>query len=45
MRERYGSIRSQLGQAGTTIGNNDLGIAAHALNLGLTLVTNNLREF
>ena len=42
---RYGSIHSQLEQAGTPIGDNDLWIAAHALDLGRTLVTNNLREF
>ncbi len=42
---RYGSIHSQLEQAGKPIGNNDLWIAAHALDLGRTLLTNNLREF
>jgi tRNA(fMet)-specific endonuclease VapC len=30
---------------GQSIGNNDLWIAAHALAAGLTLVTNNEREF
>jgi len=30
---------------GTPIGNNDVWIAAHALVLDLTLVTNNTREF
>ncbi len=31
--------------SGTMIGANDLLIAAHARSLGLTLVTNNTREF
>jgi tRNA(fMet)-specific endonuclease VapC len=43
--QHYGEIRSHLEQAGTPIGNNDLWIAAHARELGITLVTNNLREF
>ena len=41
----YGSIRAMLERAGTTIGVNDLHIAAHARCEGLTVVTNNLREF
>ena len=41
----YGRIRSALRQAGTPIGSNDLLIAAQALSLGATLVTNNVREF
>lgn len=41
----YGVIRAHLERAGTPIGNNDLWIAAHALRLGVTLVSNNLREF
>jgi tRNA(fMet)-specific endonuclease VapC len=41
----YGAIRAALEAAGQTIGLNDLLIAAHAQALGLTLVTNNLREF
>ena len=41
----YGEIRSRLEPAGLTIGNNDLLIAAHALTLGHTLVTDNQREF
>jgi tRNA(fMet)-specific endonuclease VapC len=41
----YGSIRSELEAAGQTIGLNDLLIAAHASALGLTLVTDNTREF
>jgi tRNA(fMet)-specific endonuclease VapC len=43
--ERYGALRATLEQQGTTIGNNDLWIAAHALALGVALVTNNEREF
>jgi predicted nucleic acid-binding protein len=34
-----------LERAGTPIGNSDLLIAAHALALGVALVSNNLREF
>ena len=41
----YGSIRAALEQRGTPIGINDLHIAAHARSAGLTLVSNNLREF
>lgn len=41
----YGNIRTTLQRAGTPIGNYDLLIAAHALSLGITLVTNNTREF
>ncbi|PKO60750.1 MAG: VapC toxin family PIN domain ribonuclease [Betaproteobacteria bacterium HGW-Betaproteobacteria-18] len=41
----YGTIRAQLETSGTPIGGNDLWIAAHALAQGLTLVTNNTREF
>lgn len=41
----YGDIRAQLETVGQPIGMNDLLIAAHALALGLTLVTDNLREF
>jgi tRNA(fMet)-specific endonuclease VapC len=41
----YGQIRADLKLRGTTIGANDLFIAAHARCLGLTLVTNNTREF
>ncbi len=43
--ERYGAIRAHLERAGTPIGNNDLWIAAHALSLGVTLISNNTREF
>lgn len=41
----YGSIRAQLEAKGQTIGVNALHIAAHARSEGLTLVSNNLREF
>lgn len=41
----YANIRAELHQAGTMIGANDLLIAGHARSLGLTLVTNNTREF
>ena len=41
----YGSIRCGLERAGTPIGSLDVLIGAHALSLGLTLVTNNEREF
>jgi tRNA(fMet)-specific endonuclease VapC len=41
----YGRIRATLKRQGTMIGVNDLFIAAHALHLGLTLATNNTREF
>ncbi len=41
----YGEHRQALKQVGTPIGEMDLLIAAHALALGLTLVTNNTREF
>jgi tRNA(fMet)-specific endonuclease VapC len=41
----YGHIRHELEQAGQTIGAMDLLIAAHALSLEATLVTNNLAHF
>ena len=41
----YGSIRTKLERHGTPIGAMDMLIAAHAKALGLTLVTNNTREF
>jgi tRNA(fMet)-specific endonuclease VapC len=43
--EAYGTIRAELERKGQMIGNNDLLIAAHAKAAGLTLVTNNEREF
>ena len=41
----YGTVRAGLERAGTPIGSMDLLIAAHALALGRTVVTNNTREF
>ena len=41
----YGRLRAQLERDGQIIGAMDLLIAAHALGLETTLVTNNLREF
>jgi tRNA(fMet)-specific endonuclease VapC len=41
----YAVIRADLKKRGNPIGANDLLIAAHARCLGLTLVTNNMREF
>jgi len=41
----YGEIRAALEKAGTPIGAMDMLIAAHAVSLGLPLVTNNAREF
>lgn len=43
--EAYGAIRADLERRGQLIGSNDLLIAAHALSLGATLVTNNTGEF
>jgi tRNA(fMet)-specific endonuclease VapC len=43
--ESYGSIRAELESRGEVISNNDLWIAAHAVADGLTLVTNNEKEF
>jgi len=42
---RYAGLRSELERRGTPIGALDMQIAAHALTLGCTLVTNNTREF
>jgi len=41
----YGPIRATLERQGTPIGAMDLLIAAHAVSLGVILVTNNPREF
>lgn len=41
----YGMLRASLEKKGTPIGPLDTMIAAHALSLGVTLVTNNTREF
>ena len=41
----YGRLRAQLEAKGTPIGSMDMLIAAHALSLGVRLVSNNIREF
>lgn len=41
----YAVIRADLESKGMIIGSNDILIASHALSLGLTLVTNNTKEF
>ena len=41
----YGRLRGQLEVKGTLIGSMDMLIAAHALSLGVQLVSNNVREF
>jgi tRNA(fMet)-specific endonuclease VapC len=41
----YGNIRATLEKAGTPIGSMDMLIAAHAVSLGIPLVTNNTDEF
>lgn len=41
----YAVLRAQLQRSGLPIGHNDMFIAAHALALGATLVTDNFREF
>jgi tRNA(fMet)-specific endonuclease VapC len=41
----YGDIRAALEGAGTPIGAMDLLIAAHAVSMRVSLVTNNVREF
>ena len=43
--EAYGKVRAALEAQGTPIGALDTLIAAQALSLGVTLVTNNAREF
>lgn len=42
---KYGELRAYLEQQGTPIGPLDQQIAAHALALDITLVSNNVREF
>jgi len=42
---RYGEVRADLAKRGQPIGPLDTEIAAHALSLGVTLITNNEREF
>jgi tRNA(fMet)-specific endonuclease VapC len=41
----YGLLRTRLEQAGRVIGGNDLLIAAHALALGYSIITDNEKEF
>lgn len=41
----YGQLRTALERTGTPVGALDTLIAAHALSLDVTLVSNNLREF
>jgi tRNA(fMet)-specific endonuclease VapC len=41
----YGQIRTDLERKGALIGPMDLLIAAHAVSLGVILVTNNVKEF
>lgn len=43
--QHYGQIRAELEKIGQPIGVNDLHIAGHARSEGLTLITNNQREF
>ena len=43
--EMYGEIRAALQNQGILISGNDLWIASHAIALGVTLATNNEREF
>lgn len=42
---RYGALAAHFATAGTPIGQFDTLIAAHALTLGVTLVTSNTRHF
>lgn len=41
----YGTLRATLEKQGTPIGSLDMMIAAHALSLNVSLVTNNTKEF
>jgi tRNA(fMet)-specific endonuclease VapC len=43
--ESYGKLRASLEKDGKPIGSMDMLIGAHALSLGVTLITNNTREF
>lgn len=41
----YGQLRAELERAGTPCGQHDIQIGGHARSRGLTVVTNNMREF
>ena len=41
----YGKVRAELERKGTPIGGMDMLIAGHALAMGCTLITHNIREF
>ena len=41
----YGKIRAALEKKGQVIGGMDMQIAAHAMSLGMTVITNNVKEF
>jgi len=43
--ETYGGVRASLENTGSPIGSMDTLIGSHAMSLGITLVTNNIREF
>jgi tRNA(fMet)-specific endonuclease VapC len=43
--DRFGAVATSLARRGAPIGTLDTLMAAHALSLGLTLVTNNTRHF
>jgi tRNA(fMet)-specific endonuclease VapC len=41
----YGDLRTHLEKQGTPVGSLDMLIAAHALSIACTLITNNVKEF
>ena len=41
----FGQLKAELAKVGKLIGPYDLMIAGHARSMGLTLVTNNMKEF
>ncbi len=43
--EKYATVRASLEEKGKPIGNMDMMIAAHALSINATIVTNNTRHF
>jgi len=43
--DRFGDMAAALERAGQSIGDRDAMVAAHALSLGLTVVTNNTKHF